>query len=380
MSLALEWRAGRPVSARLEQEEEIGDEDFARLTAEYGAGAAWHEFDDGTKPYEGLVQQWYLQGYGRQDGWLGSGVHRGRYFLVFRETPPAAMAKVEAPLSLKPAVAAFLDTSSRWLESECRDAQWPAGEPSRAAPGKPAGKKAAARGGNPRWGNPYATNPARTPASGCACCASPRRPWKSSSRRGKARRSRRSAAWSRLIPDAGQAEYAKDLSQMLLTESQIFLAKLAQALPGPVQLALLAAPGIQGGRPASRALPGIGAQREGARRVPSGPAPGRPEHPPGRKSILQGYLPPGCGGQAMSELKPVYTASSEPEAEIIRNLLAGAGIESQLTTDDGGGMIQSLTYASGITLLVEEKSYADAMTVLDEYRKGETALREEDDA
>jgi hypothetical protein len=82
----------------------------------------------------------------------------------------------------------------------------------------------------------------------------------------------------------------------------------------------------------------------------------------------------------MSEMKPVYTASSEPEAEIIRNLLSGAGIESQAITDDGGGMIQSLTFASGITLVVAEASYADAMTVLEEYRNGETALREDDDA
>ncbi len=81
----------------------------------------------------------------------------------------------------------------------------------------------------------------------------------------------------------------------------------------------------------------------------------------------------------MSEMKSVYTASSEPEAEIIRNLLSGAGIESQVVTDDGGGMIQSLTFSSGITLLVDEASYADAMAVLDEYRKGETALREDDD-
>lgn len=82
----------------------------------------------------------------------------------------------------------------------------------------------------------------------------------------------------------------------------------------------------------------------------------------------------------MSDLKPVYTASSEPEAEIIRNLLTGAGIESQIFTDDGGGMIQSLTFASGVTVLVEEDVFADAMAVLDEYRKGATALREDDDA
>lgn len=82
----------------------------------------------------------------------------------------------------------------------------------------------------------------------------------------------------------------------------------------------------------------------------------------------------------MTTMKPVYTALSEPEAEIIRNLLSGAGIETQVSSDDGGGLIQSLTYASGITVLVDEQAFGEAVNVLEEYRKGETALNEDDDA
>lgn len=218
-SVVLEWRDGRPVSARLEQEEEISDDAFTRLTEEYGAGAAWHEFDDGKKHYEGLVQQWYLKGYGKESGWLGSGMHRGRYFLIFRETPPASMAKVEAPLALKPAVAAYLDTSSLWLKAECKESQWPrAGK----APKSPAG----AAKGKPLC---YRSNEdsrlwvrlrRKSPPSLEVLLEEGDSPALKEIRR-----------VVQTVPDAGQAEYAKDLSQMLLSEAQIFLAKLAQRLP-----------------------------------------------------------------------------------------------------------------------------------------------------
>lgn len=79
-------------------------------------------------------------------------------------------------------------------------------------------------------------------------------------------------------------------------------------------------------------------------------------------------------------LKPVYTATSETEAAIIRNMLQSAGIESDMSTDDGGGMLQSLAYTDGVTVVVDEKDFAEAMAVLDGYRKGETALAEDEDA
>lgn len=229
-SLVLEWKGGRPVSARLEREEEIGDEEFARLTEEFGEGAAWHEFDDGKKPYEGLVQQWHLQGYGGQGGWLGSGLHRGRYFLVFRESPPSGMAKVEAPLSLKPSLAAFLDTSSLWLEADCAGQRWPSASPEPAPGFPPASSRGKAR---------------KLPARGKPVCYQSNedsRLWVRLGRKsppavevlleeGESPALKEVRRIVQVIPDAGQAEYAKDLSQMLLAESQIFLAKLAQKLP-----------------------------------------------------------------------------------------------------------------------------------------------------
>jgi hypothetical protein len=80
----------------------------------------------------------------------------------------------------------------------------------------------------------------------------------------------------------------------------------------------------------------------------------------------------------MSSLKTVYTAASETEAEIIRSLLLNAGIESQISSDDGGGMLQSLSYADGVAVVVDEASFGDAMAVLEEYRKGETAISEDE--
>jgi hypothetical protein len=77
--------------------------------------------------------------------------------------------------------------------------------------------------------------------------------------------------------------------------------------------------------------------------------------------------------------KPVFTAASDTEAEIIRNLLKDAGIESEMSADDGGGMLQSLSFASGVTVTVDEKDFGDAMVVLDAFRKGETALTEDDE-
>ncbi len=78
-------------------------------------------------------------------------------------------------------------------------------------------------------------------------------------------------------------------------------------------------------------------------------------------------------------LKPVYSAASETEAEIIRNLLKGAGIDSEISSDDGGGMLQSLAFTDGVTVVVDEANVAEAQTVLEEFRKGETALTEDDE-
>lgn len=233
LSLALEWQNGKTVSARLEQGEEFDDDAFAQHAGEYGAGAAWHEFDDGKRPYEGLVQQWALKGYGQETGWLGAGVHRGRYFLIFRAAPPVPLAKSDSPLALGPSVAAYLDSSSRWLKTPCQDADWARGEDGTgtAQPPRSAGRQAA-KPGKASVGKPVCYRSAddsrlrvrilsRSPLSLEARLEEGGSPALKEIRR-----------VVQTVPDAAQAEYARDLSQMLLSEGQIYLAKLGQILPG----------------------------------------------------------------------------------------------------------------------------------------------------
>lgn len=80
----------------------------------------------------------------------------------------------------------------------------------------------------------------------------------------------------------------------------------------------------------------------------------------------------------MSALKPVYTAASETDAEIIRSLLANAGIQSRISSDNGGGMLQSLAFTDGVVVLVDEGSVGEANVILEEYRKGETAISDDE--
>lgn len=76
-------------------------------------------------------------------------------------------------------------------------------------------------------------------------------------------------------------------------------------------------------------------------------------------------------------LTPVYTASSRTDALIIQNLLLEAGIESSLRTDDGNGMLPSLSLAEGVAVLVDESAVEDAKALLDQFRRGETSIDED---
>lgn len=78
-------------------------------------------------------------------------------------------------------------------------------------------------------------------------------------------------------------------------------------------------------------------------------------------------------------LKPVFNASSDTEAEIIRNLLREAGIDSMVKSDDGGGLLQSLSFTSGVIVAVDEKDLAEAAAVVEAYEKGDNALTEDDE-
>lgn len=230
----LEWSGSAIVSARLEQESEFESGAFSELTAAYGNGAAWHESmtapDAGTlKLYPGLQQQWHLKGFGGEKGWLGSGLDRSRFFLVFRTAPPTAPATASGPLRLNGAVFNMLDTSSQWLHVPCKDK--PGSIPA------PAGKPES--GGGPKKGGKTG------PASKTSFCFSPaddsrmmvrinrKKPlalqaWLEEGESGALNDIKKAL---QSIPDAAQADYAKDLSQMLVGEAQSLLVKFSQRLP-----------------------------------------------------------------------------------------------------------------------------------------------------
>jgi hypothetical protein len=240
LSLALEWSEGKVVSARLEQPEPFDPGAFEDLATAYGAGAAWHEFDDGKRPYPGLIQQWYLRGYGGETGWLGAGVDRGRHFLIFRALSPSSLAKVDAPLALLPAAADFLDTSSEWLEVPCRERDWGT-RPDKPASGKPGKLPLCYRPGadSRMWIRISRLKPlalqVRFEEEGSAALRDIRRVVQT-------------------IPDASQAEYAEDLAQMLQGEAQMFLAKLAQRLPGLFNWPSWQLQGMKEGRTGAKSL------------------------------------------------------------------------------------------------------------------------------
>ena len=77
-------------------------------------------------------------------------------------------------------------------------------------------------------------------------------------------------------------------------------------------------------------------------------------------------------------LLPVYKASSSTHAIIIRNLLRDAGIDAEVRTDDANGLLPSLDLSEGVDVLVDEGKAEEAEAVLEQYRRGETAIGEED--
>ena len=222
-SLHLEWQGSHPISARYEQSREFDPDSFTVLTSEYGEGGTWHEWagpaSDTTarKAYPGLQQQWFLKGYGGEKGWLGSGVTRGRYFLVFRESSPATPVTVTGPLRLGPGLFAALDTSSQWLHVPCKDA------------GK--SPKSSLKGGAKSTAFPVCFSPdedARLRIRFERKSPLVMDIWLEEQESASLEEIRHALE---SVPDQAQAEYAKDLSQMLLGEAQIFLVKLSQRLP-----------------------------------------------------------------------------------------------------------------------------------------------------
>ena len=67
-----------------------------------------------------------------------------------------------------------------------------------------------------------------------------------------------------------------------------------------------------------------------------------------------------------SNLVVVHAYSSQPEAEIAKGALQGAGIESMIQADTVGGMRMHVAWSgAGFKLLVREEDAPDARQVLD---------------
>jgi hypothetical protein len=259
-SLAIEWAPGsgparKPISARYEQDKEFDQEAFSNLVAEYGNGGAWHEFPGAPAAkiralYPGVQQEWLLKGFGAEKGWLASGVQRGRYFLVFRETPPTETAPVAGPLRLNRRWAASLDTSSEWLHVPC------VGDSSvRAAPSKKSGK---ARAAAPVCFSPGDDSRLRVRIDSRAPMVIDI--WLEEEESESLQAIRKAV---QTVSDAGQHEYSQDLSQILLGEGQMFLVKLAQRAPGLFNWPSWQLQDFKAGRvPESRYLEIIRSERE----------------------------------------------------------------------------------------------------------------------
>ena len=221
-ALRLEWDKAGIAGVRLDQADEIESDSFSALTSYYGNGAAWHETMEAIDPrvvraYPGVQQEWTLKGFGGERGWLGSGLERGRFFLVFRAEPPIPHVPVTGPLRLGPSLFAFLDSSSLWLHVPCKD-----------LPGSGSILAAAMPKGSPK---PDCFSPGDD--AHWTVRVDSRKPlriqaWHEEGNSASLAEIRKAIG---KVPDASQVEYAKDLSQMLLGEGQMFLVKLAQRLP-----------------------------------------------------------------------------------------------------------------------------------------------------
>ncbi len=223
-ALRLEWDKAGIAAVRIDQPDEIESDSFSVLTSEYGNGAAWHETMEALDPrlikaYPGLQQEWTLKGFGGERGWLGSGLERGRYFLVFRADAPIPHAPVTGPLRLGASLFAFLDSSSQWLHVPCKDMPGAAAGVSLKAKAKaPTAKpECFSPGDDAHW---LIRIDSRKPMALQA--------WHEEENSASLAEIRSAIV---KIPDASQVEYAKDLSRMLMGEGQIFLVKLAQRLP-----------------------------------------------------------------------------------------------------------------------------------------------------
>ncbi len=68
----------------------------------------------------------------------------------------------------------------------------------------------------------------------------------------------------------------------------------------------------------------------------------------------------------MENFIPVATYNNEMEAELAQATLNAANISSFIKMEDVGGMISALQFTKGVRLLVEDKNFDEALTLLEQ--------------
>jgi len=214
-SLSLTWEKSRLVQCRYEQKEPFDQYRFEALADRYGGGGTWHALPDPAdggverKTFPGLMQQWWLEGYGNVHAWSGTGVHRGRFFLVFRQDAPVPPDQPKEAMALRKDGDICQDTVPGWLQAKC-PVDW---------------------GGLAAHSRCYsaADNPRRWVAIAPQDQKNPRLAWAAWWQDGDPLQDVANAMKN--LPPGAEPEYARELSQVFHGEALVFLAQLAQNNP-----------------------------------------------------------------------------------------------------------------------------------------------------
>ncbi len=124
--LRLEWKGSQPWALTYAQNQEFDENWILQRLADVAPETAPNPLPDPAPEspeatlYPGLKQEWLLRGM-RTTGWMGTGVHGMRFFVVFRAASPAVVDSGTVNLQLRPALAARLDTAAGWLAAPCSD-------------------------------------------------------------------------------------------------------------------------------------------------------------------------------------------------------------------------------------------------------------------
>ncbi len=124
-TIQIKWDSGQMTQVTITQPKPFTDHHFSTFAKLFSAGAQWHETPllpsqkkMLNKQHPGLEQQWILKGYGNESGWMGSGLIKNKFYLVFKDSKEVAP-QVKAPLTLISNIQKYVNHSDDWLPTTC---------------------------------------------------------------------------------------------------------------------------------------------------------------------------------------------------------------------------------------------------------------------